>query len=554
MQLAAIIILVYLTLLPILFLFYGAFVPDIGSFQFTFANIVKVYTDSSLLPLAGRTFIFATSSSLVALIMGGTAAWITEKTATRLRGPVSAINLLSLTFPSLLTSIVWISLLAPKSGLINSWLTSTFGLPVGVFQIYSLPGMIWVEGLHGAPLAYLLMVPVLGSMDRSFEEASAMSGASLGQTIRKITLPIMVPAIISILVLRFVRSIESFETPVLIGLPRGIDVLISKIYNIVSADRNYGAANAYSLGIMLVAFIGIYFYQRVTSKAYRFASVTGKGFKAEKAKIGRFQILADSYLVFYFVVLGVLPLATILWNAFLPYPMRPSMEALSLFTLKNFQFVLGSPKVALAFKNSLIVGAGASVACVLLATVVAWIVLRTKMRGRWLLDLLTFLPMTIPSFILGVGLIWIYLTVPIPIYGTLWILLIGYTTSFLPMAMRFISPALSQIHKELEESAHISGATWWMTFRRILMPLIFPAALGAGTYIFMLVFRVLSSAIVIYTPKTIVVPVLIFEMFGEASGNSVHALLLMTTLLLVPFALSYHYLTRKYGLRTKGEG
>ncbi len=553
MKQLTIFILVYLTVLPIVFLIYGAFVEDVGSFRFTLANVARVFGDSSLVPLLGRTFFFALSATLVSLVMGGTAAWITERTMTRLKGPVAALNLISLTMPSLLTSIVWISLLAPKSGLINAPLAALMGQPAGPINIHTLAGMIWVEGLHGAPFAYLLMLPILASMDKSLEEASTISGASPLKTLWRITIPMTIPAILSIFIFRFVRSLESFETPVLIGLPRGIDVLISKMYAMISAERAYGVANAYSLGLMAAAFFGIYYYHRVTRKTHRFASVTGKGFRAERIKIGRYQALADAYLVVYIFILGILPLATLVWNAILPYPMKPTAEALSEFTLKNFETVFTSSRVLLAFRNSFTVAAGAAAVCVFLASVVAWIVLRTKTRGRWLLDLLTFLPLTIPGFILGVSLIWIYLTLPVPVYGTLWILLIAYTTSFLPIAMRFISPALSQIHRELEESAYISGATWGMTFRRILIPLIFPAALGAATYIFMLIFRVLSSAIVIYTPKTIVVPVLIFEMWGEAAGNAVHALLLLNTLFLAPFALAYHWLIRHYGLTRRGE-
>ncbi|MBI4317941.1 MAG: iron ABC transporter permease [Chloroflexi bacterium] len=546
-----IVILVYLTVLPILFLVYGAFVQDIGSFDLTLANVTRVFGDATLLPLVGRTFIFALSGAFLALLLGGTAAWITERTATRLKSLVSALNLISLTMPSLFTCVVWISLLAPKSGLINSWLASLFQLPVGPLSIYSLPGMIWVEALIGAPFAYLLMAAVLSSMDRSLEEASTMSGASVWTTLRRVTLPIMLPAVLSVMIFRIVRSLESFETPVLIGVPQGIDLMVSKIFTIVTVERSYGVASAYSLALMAASFVGIYYYSRITSQTYRFASVTGKGFKGDTIKLGRYQFLADSYLILFIVILGLLPLVTLVWNALLPYSMRPSGEALAQLTTKNFQTVISSPKVFSAFQNSFAVAAGTAAVCVSLASIVAWIVLRTKMRGRWLLDLLAFLPMTIPGVIMGVGLVWIYLTLPIPVYGTLWIILIGYATSFLPIAMRFMSPALGQIHKELEESAYMSGATWWAAFRGILIPLLLPAALGAAIYIFMLVFRVVSMAIVVYTPSTVVVPVMIFQMWGESAGNAVHALLLINTLVLVPFALSYHWLTRRYGLRAR---
>ena len=550
--LAAVLVLVYLTGLPLLFLVYGAFVPEVGSLQPTLANVARVFLDPSLPPLVARTVLFAAGAGAVALLLGGTAAWITERTTTRLGAIVATANLLSLTLPSLLLAIAWISLLAPKSGYVNQWLASLFGLARGPLDIYSLAGMIWVEGLHGAPFAYLLMLPVLRSMDRALEEAATTSGAGTWKTLFRVTIPLALPAVLSILLFRLVRSLESFEVPALLGLPAGIDVLVSRVYRVVAAERSYGVANAYAIGLMVLAALGIYLYSRAVRDSQKYATVTGKGFTAPRVGLGRWQLGADLFLGLYVLVLVVLPRLTLVWNAFLPYPMAPSGQALSSLVLKNFQTVLASGKVLLAFQNTLVVATVAALACVALAAVVAWIVLRSNVRGRWLLDLLTFLPLTIPGVILGVALIWIYLTLPIPIYGTLAILAVAYTTSFLPIAMRFLSPALAQIHRELEEAAYASGATWWATFRRILLPLLLPAALGAGLYIFMLVFRVLSSTIVIYTPSTIVLPVLVFEMWGESGGNAVHALLVLNTLALLPIALLYYWLVRRFGLAGRG--
>ncbi len=544
-------VLVYLTVLPLLFLVYGAFVPELGSVQFTLANVARVFLDPSLPPLLWRTLLFAVGAGAVALILGGTAAWVTERTPSRLSALVATANLLALTLPSLLLAIAWISLLAPKSGYINQALTGLLGLTRGPLDIYSLAGMIWVEGLHGAPFAYLLMLPILRSMDRGLEEAARTSGAGPWQTLTRVTVPLAFPAVFSILLFRLVRSLESFEIPALLGLPSGIDVLVSRVYQVVAAERSYGVANAYAIGLIVLAVLGIYLYSRATRDSQKYTTVTGKSYAVARASLGYWQLVADLFLVFYMLVLVVLPLLTLVWNAFLPYPMAPSSQALSSLALKNFQTVLTSSKVLVAFQNTFVVAAFVALACIAIAAVVAWLVVRSNMRGRWLLDVLIFLPVTIPGVILGVALIWIYLTLPIPIYGTLWLLVLAYTTSFLPIAMRFLAPALGQVHRELEEAAYISGATWGATFRRILIPLLFPAALGAGIYIFMLVFRVLGSAIVIYTPGTIVLPVLIFEMWGEASGNAVHALLVVNTMVLLPIALFYYWLIQRFGLANR---
>jgi iron(III) transport system permease protein len=245
----------------------------------------------------------------------------------------------------------------------------------------------------------------------------------------------------------------------------------------------------------------------------------------------------------------VLPMLITLWAALLPYTRPPSFQALSDLSFRNFEALLRKPLVFRAFENTLILAASSGFICVLLASITSWIVVRSRARARWLLDVLAFLPLTIPGIALGVALVWIYLILPVPVYGTLWILLIGYSTTFLPAAMRFITPGLVQIHRELEESSYVAGATWWRTFKSIIFPLILPSAVGSALYVFMNVFRVLSMAIVVYTPKTVVVPVLIFQQWSESQqGNEIQALLITTAFVLMPFGFLYYWLNRKYGI------
>lgn len=544
------VILIYLTGFPVLFLIYGAFVDSFGSLDFTLKNIIKAFGHLDVLPLFGRTVLFAFGSSLFALLLGGTAAWFVERTNTRLNALVTIITLIALVIPGMFGAIAWILLLSPKAGLINVWLMGLLHLSKGPLNVYSMLGMIWVQGVHDAPFAYLLMLPILRSMDRSLEEAARMSGASMWRILSRITIPLSTPAILSILILRFIRGIEAFEIPAIIGTPKGIMVLSTKIYTIVTLEASYGAANAYGLGLIGLALVSIYLYQKMLRRSYRFATVTGKGFSASRIKLkGLWQILAPAFLTFYIIVVTILPMGIVIWNAFLPYIMQPSHEALSRLTLDNFRLLMNSEKVLLAFQNSFILASMGSFGCILLAVLTSWLVIRIRVRGCWLLDLLTFLPLTVPGIIMGVALMSIYLTLPIPIYGTLWILWIGYITIFLPLGMRFMSPALAQINVELEESAQVSGASRWLILCRIIVPLVLPAATGAGLYIFLMIFRVMSMAIVLYTPETIVVPVLVFTSWGVGSGNEVQALLLINTAVLVPLALLYHWLNKKYSLR-----
>lgn len=433
--------------------------------------------------------------------------------------------------------------------MLNQWLLSVLPLQTAPLNIYSLMGMIWVEGLAGAPFAYLLMVGIFRAEDQTLQEAAKVSGAGHLKVLTSVTLPLTLPGLLSVFIFRFIRGIEAFDIPAVLGLPRRIEVLSTRIFRVVNEEMSYSIANVYALGIMGLAIVAIYLYQMAIQKSYRYATITGRGFRVSKIDLGRWHWIGTSYLVLYFAMIILLPTCVLLWGSLLPYTQLPSAQALTDLTFRNFENLLSKPQVFRAFENTFFVAAATAAICVFMAAVISWLIVRGRSKARYVLDVLAFVPLTIPGIALGVALVWIYLVLPIPVYGTLWILLIGYTTAFLPVSMRFVIPGVVQIHKELEESAYTAGASWFMTFRTIVLPLIIPNVVGAAVYVFMLVFRVLSMAIVVYTPKTLVVPVLIFQQWVEAQqGNEVQALVIITAVVLSPFAILYYWLNKNYGL------
>ncbi len=547
------VILLYLASTPIFFLVFGAFNEQVGKMDLTLKFFARAYGNRDILYLFSQTLIFAVSSGLLSMLLGGTAAWITERTNARFRSLVVVCSLLAMAIPTILVAIAWVMLLGPGAGMINAWLMGLLNLSEAPFNIYTMAGMIWVEGVTGTAFAYVLMLPFFQSEDRALEESARMNGASGWQTLVRITLPLSVPGLLSIAIYRFIRGIEAFDIPAVLGLPRGIELLSTRIYRVVNEEMSFGLANAYAIGTALLAVGCIYLYYRVLKQSNKFSIITGKGYKPAKTDLGKWRFLGSGYLIFYLVAVVVLPVAAVLWSSFLPYTQLPSWEAVSHLTTVNYTNVLAKPQVMRAFSNTFFLASFTPVICLFLAVIASWIVVRTKTRGRWVLDFLSFAVIAIPGITMGVALIWVYLTLPIPVYGTIWILLIGYVTVFLPICMRFMSPAMAQIHKDLEESAYLSGASWFITFRKILMPLLLPAVAGAGLYVFVHVFRVLSMAIMVYTPKTIVVPVLIFKLWGESQqGNALQALLVLTLLVELPFALAYFWIIKKYGLNSRG--
>jgi iron(III) transport system permease protein len=395
-------------------------------------------------------------------------------------------------------------------------------------------GMIWVEGLHLSPLVFVLMVASFRSMDPALEEAALTSGASYSNIFRRITLRLATPALASSILIMFIRGLESFEVPALIGMRGGIRVFSSRIWLALREfPPNYGLAAAYSVGLLLISLAGIMFYTRLISRNTQFATVTGKGFRPHIINLGKWRYLTGTVLIIYFLFLVGLPFLILLWTSLNPIYTFPSIDKLSLLTLDNYRFVLNMNRTRTAFSNSLISSVGSAVVVMLLTAIIAWITVKSRSKGRAAFDALTFLPITIPGIVLGVSLIWVYLILPIPIYGTIWILLLSYITRYMPYGIRINSASMVQIHHELEEAASISGSSRLQTFWRITIPLLKPALIGGFVYIVIVSFRELSSSILLYSSKSIVVSILIFDMWDGGQFSEVAALSVMMILFLV---------------------
>lgn len=543
----------YLTLLPLFFLIYGTFfTPTVGGVAgtFTLQNYVRVYTDRSSVPILLNSLAFSVGTTLVAFVIGTVIAWLTERTNTPLRGLFFAMSLIPLIIPGILFTLSWIFLLSPRIGLINVWLAALLGVAGPLFNVYSLGGMIWVEGLHWSPIVYLMMSAAFRSMDPALEEAAVMSGSSLLQTFYHVTLRLNVPAILGVFLLLFLRGLETFEVPAIIGLPAGIHVFTSRIYLAIKAyPSDFGLAGAYSTILLILTLAGIYSYGRITREASRFATVTGKGFRPRVIDLGPWRYLAALTVIGYLVLMVGLPVFVLLWNSFLPFYMKPSAQGLSMLTLENYAFIFHLPKTTRAIVNSAGLSIGSATIIMLMTSVIAWITVRSRLPGRWLLDHLTSLPLIFPGIVMGVALIWVYLTLPIPIYGTIWILLVAYVTRYLPYGMRTSSAALLQIHRELEEAAETSGASWGQTFRRIVLPLLQPALVAGWIYVVIVSIRELSSSILLWGPGAEVLSVYIFDLWQTGHPQELSALGLMLVAFLFILATVSRSLGQRYGVQ-----
>ena len=530
----------------------------VTSFQATRSGLVVGYTLENYRALIdlgqtatvlGNTLVFGIGSALVALALGGALAWLVERSDAPFKGVVYIAALVSFGTPGVVKVIGWILLLGPEQGIVNVIVRNTLGLPG--FNLFSMAGMILVEGLLWTPVVFLLLATTFRAMDPNLEEAAAASGSGMLQTIWRVTLRLALPTVLSVLLLTVVRTLESFEIPALVGIPARIEVLTTLVFESVRSGfvPQYGQASAYAVILTLVVVILLIPYARLTNQANRFATVTGKGFRPRLLTLGRWRALAG---VFVLGLPGVvlLPIAVLVWASLLPFYQAPSAAALSSITSANYQRVITDVNAIGPLANTLVVGIVSASVVTFLALLVAWLVFRTRVRARLLLEYMGAMPLVLPGIVLGIAVLRMYLTLPIPIYGTLWILVVAYVARYIPFGIRFSEAGLLQVHRDLEDSASASGARFTAVLRGIVVPLMAPALASAWIYVFLLSVKELSVAMLLYGPQSRLVSVTMFEMWSNGQVTELAAFCVSVSALFVAIGALFYWISRRFGLQT----
>jgi len=543
----------YLALMPLGFLIWQSFfTPQTATkaAKFTLDNYATAYTSVETLRLLGSSLHFAVGSASGAFVIGTALAWMNERTNTPFKSVFFALSIVPLIIPGILFTIAWILLGSPKIGILNLLLQNWFSTDYVFFNVYSMWGMIWVDALGSSPLAFLLMTAAFRSMDPSLEESAMMSGASIPQIAWRITLKLTWPAIFGTLLILFVLALEAFEVPALLGLPVGIQVFTSAIYQAIHQyPSKIGLASSYAVTLLLITTVGIYFQSRLSSQGSKYSTVTGKGFRPRALDLGKWRYLTAAIFIVYFALIVVLPFLVLIWSSLQKFYSVPSMAALQNLTFDNYKFMLNYPTLARSVGNSAMLAFGSATIIMLVTSVICWIVVKTKMPGRWALDNLASLPLVFPGLVLGLAIMVFYLNFDIGVYGTIWILLIAYVTRFLPYGLRANTTSMLQIHKELEESAAMSGASWGSTFWRILLPLLKPGLLAGWIYIMIVSIRELGTSILLYSPGTEVISIMIWELWENGQYVELSALGVMFIIALFVLVMVAQLVGKKYGVK-----
>jgi len=536
---------VYLALVPLGFLAWRTFF-DGGSFSLD--AVRDAYDTFGLSELAANSLVFATASTALGVALGTALAYIVVRTDAPWKPFLFAVALVPIAVPGVLYTIAWIFLASPRTGTLNALLEPLFGPET--FNVFSLGGMVLVEALRLVPLVFLLMYAGFRSLDPALEESALVGGARTRSVLRRVTLPVVLPALSAAVLVAAIRALEAFEVPALLGIPAGVWVFTSRIWRAVGEyPSNLAAAGAYALPLLLLTGIGVLVHGWITRRGRRFETVTGKGFRPRSIPLGRWRWPVLGLVIVYFVVSFVLPMLALVYVSTQPYYAPISTESLSRGTFENYSAVLTDSLVLEGLKNSELLSAVTATVVMLVMAVCAWLVLRTRLPGRRLLDHVTFVPIAVPGLVLGVALLFVYLRAPIPVYGTLWILLIAYVTIAMPYGMRYASVSMSQIARELEESAAVSGAGWFQSFRRVLLPLLAPGLLAGWVYILVISLRELSSSLMLYSPGNEVLPVVVWERFESGAFPEVATLGVLMTVVLVILVAGAHRLSTRIGVR-----
>ena len=537
--------------LPLTFLVLGSFsnsqLPtDISLTNLGVGNYVQVWSDPETSKLFYNTGIYVAGATAIGLFLAASLAWLVERSNIPGKAWIYAGVPMTLAMPGMLQAMAYVLLLSPRIGLINKGLEALGMAPVNV---YSLGGMIFVEGLRLVPTAFLMLVPLLRSMDPSLEEAAAMSGANPRATMLKVTLRLMLPGLLAVAIYQLMSALEVFEVPGILGMPADIFVFSTKIYAIQHSALLmpiYGQANALAMIYVLFAVVTTYAYSKVIARQERFTIVTGKGYRPRLIDLGGWRwpavVLVCAYLLFSIL----LPFLVFLYVSLLPFIQIPSLETLRNISFRNYVAATNDTYLAVALWNTLLLVIATATSTVVLSFLISLVVVRSKFWGRRVLDQLAFMPHAIPGIVFGLAFLWVFLVLGktgIDIFGSIWSIAIAFTVSYIAYGTRAMNAAILQVHKDLEEAAQVSGAPQWRTLWKIFFPILKPTFVGIWIWAMLHVVRAAAMPLILYEgPNNQVLSVLIWNMWDQGGMQEVGAIGVVMILVLMAVTLAFRLL------------
>lgn len=500
----------------------------------TLANYATILASPNTVTLLSNTAIYALGSMTIGIALAAAIAWATERTDMPGQVLVRSLMFSWMAVPPLVMGFGWILLINPGNGALNAAAKALFGLSAPPFTIYSLWSLIVITSFAVVPTAFVMISGLMRNMDPQLESAGKVMGAGPWAVLRRITLPVLTPGILSVGIFMFMAVVQAFDLPFIIGMTARIPVLSTRIYLLSSPDNgapNYGLAAAFGVFLLVIAAILMWGYFRATRIGERFRVVTGRGFRPRRIALGPWRYAALGLVMAYFVVM-ILPLLMLAWASLLPTYRLPTIDALPHVSLAIYGRILANPVVQRAAINTILLVVVSASIVMFLSSLIAWFSVRSGRSGRFL-DLLSFTPTAIPPIVMVMAILILYLNTPL--YGTLWILVLGHTTIYLAFGTRTMGSALIQIHRDLGDAALMSGASWWTSLRRVTLPIVWPHILNGWLWVVAHSARDLTIPLILMTAGNVVVASALWMMweFPDLSGAAAVAMLLVVGLLVL---------------------
>ena len=511
----------WLVLYPVGWLIWGAFHsgPPGAAHAWTLDNFKEVFLDPNHWVVVWRSILVGIGVTVLATVIGAPLAWLTVKTDLRGKRWVELSAIVPFFTSTFIGALAWILLGNPTNGVLRLW----FGIPINV---YSVAGIIWVTALYMAPYMYLFTAAALRNMDTTFEEASFMSGAGLWRTLTRVTFPLILPALLSAMTLVFVISMGIFGVAAILGFPARINLLATDIYvKALLIPPRFGAATVSALTLVVIT-AALIMLQRWALRSGSYALVSGRGFRIKLYALGKWTQVAHAWCFLYALLAVILPAFVLIKVSLQPYP-TPKFGP---WTLENYALFFNNDQLFGTLLRSLYLSTGGATLCVLLTAMIAYIIQRSHVPGRKLLEQVSVMPIGIPGIVMGLAMIWAYITVPI--WGTLWVVIVAYATLFMPYGVRALGANIVQIHPELEESSRVHGGSWFRTLRLVMLPLLRPGIYSTWILLFIIFIREISAAVLLTTTNTRLFPVLIFEQWSAGAFNIMCAGALLLTVIM----------------------
>lgn len=509
----------------------------------------KAFTTPGIVNAMTNTFTLAITRQAIALALGCFFAWLIARTDIPMKGFLEFFFWLSFFLPALPEAMGWILLLDPKYGLLNQGLMSLGVVSQPIFNIYSFWGIVWAHLGGTVSVKVMLLTPAFRNLDAALEESSRISGASGWHTFFRIIVPVMMPAILVTTILGIIRSLEAFEIELLLGTPIGLQVYSTKIHELVTWEPpQFAPAMALSTVFLAILLSMVALQRRYIGKRI-YTTITGRGFSIRPTHLGRWRMPAFALMLAFALFVTLVPTVLLVTGTFMK--LFGFFNIADPWTLENWRSTLNDPVLMRSLWNTLAIGLGSGVIGVLFYSSIAYVVVRTRNRGRWLLDFLSWLPWSIPGILLGVALLWTFLQTKIflPIYGTIYLLMIAMVIKSMPFGTQMIKSVFLQLGNDLEEASKVCGGNWLDTFRRVILPLTMPALITVALVGFISAARDISTVVLLGSGKSRTLSLLMLDFAAGAEFEKATVVAVMVVGLVVIAAFIARMLGGQVGVR-----